>query len=187
VQCVVAALFSKARVVIILPAPNSSPTAHVSNPNPLHPNPSLPPQHQTPRAEALTADNPGLLLTVAVSYSAQADIAAAARRLAEAVAAGSMRPEDVTPEAMARSLSTAPTLAEVGPPDLLIRTSDTQRLSNFLLFELAYAELWFEPVLWPEFGEEHLARALQQFAGRERRFGGRRQRVKEGADAAARL
>jgi undecaprenyl diphosphate synthase len=147
------------------------------------------PSSKTPHArsaEALTAANTGLLLTVAVSYSAQADIAAAARRLAEAVAAGALAPDDITPEAVARSLSTAPTLAEAGPPDLLIRTSNTQRLSNFLLFELAYAELCFEPALWPEFGEEHLVRALVQFAARERRGGGRRLQEK-GADAAARL
>jgi undecaprenyl diphosphate synthase len=125
------------------------------------------------RAEALTAANQGLLLTVAVSYSAQADIAAAARRLAQAAADGRIRPDDVTPDLLARELSTAPTTLEVGPVDLLIRTSDTQRLSNFLLWELAYAELYFEPALWPAFGEEQLVRALRQYAGRERRFGGR--------------
>lgn len=130
-------------------------------------------QQSIVRAEAQTARNDGLLLTVAVSYSAQADIAGAARRLAEAVAEGRMRPEEVTAAAVASQLSTAPTLSEVGPPDLLIRTSNMQRLSNFLLFELAYAELWFEDVLWPAFGEEHLVRALRQYAARERRFGGR--------------
>lgn len=131
--------------------------------------PSIP-----PRAEAQTAANPGLLLTVAVSYSAQADIAAAARALAEAALAGEITPDQITPGALASRLSTAGTLAEAGPPDLCIRTSATQRLSNFLLFELAYAELYFEAELWPAFGEAHLERALRAFAASERRFGGRR-------------
>ncbi|KAI8470615.1 MAG: Undecaprenyl pyrophosphate synthetase [Monoraphidium minutum] len=123
-------------------------------------------------AEARTAGNGGLLLTVAVSYSSHADIAAAAARLAAAAAAGAITPAQITPAALAAELSTAG--GGAGPVDLLIRTSDTQRLSNFLLWELAYAELVFEPALWPAFGGEHLERALRQFAARERRFGGRR-------------
>jgi undecaprenyl diphosphate synthase len=110
---------------------------------------------------------------VAVSYGGQSDLAAAARRLAAAVAAGEMRPEDITPAALSGALSTAATLAEAGPPDLCIRTSGTQRLSNFMLFEMAYAELAFEPVMWPGFSEDHLVAALRQYARAERRFGGR--------------
>ena len=71
-------------------------------------------------------------------------------------------------------LSTAPVLAGVGPPDLLIRTSGERRLSNFLLYELAYAELHFTDVCWPDFGEEDFTLALRDFAGRSRRFGARR-------------
>jgi undecaprenyl pyrophosphate synthase len=126
------------------------------------------------RAEALTAGNEGLLLTVAVSYGAQSDLAAAARKLAAAVAAGEIAPEQITPESLGAALSTAATVAEAGPPDLCIRTSGTQRLSNFMLFEMAYAELVFEDALWPAFGEAQLVAALLRYACQERRFGGRR-------------
>lgn len=115
-----------------------------------------------------------MLLTVCVSYSAQSDIAAAARSLCADAAAGRLSPADVTPALLASRLSTARTVAEAGgPPDLCVRTSGERRLSNFLLFELAYAELEFEPAHWPEFGEEHLERALRRYAASERRFGGR--------------
>jgi undecaprenyl diphosphate synthase len=110
---------------------------------------------------------------VAVSYGARADIACAARSLAEAVAAGRLRPEDVTPAALEARLSSAGALAAAGPVDLCIRTSGTQRLSNFLLWEMAYSELYFDPDLWPAFGEANFERALRAYAASERRFGGR--------------
>ncbi|GBF93203.1 UDP pyrophosphate synthase [Raphidocelis subcapitata] len=138
------------------------------------------------RAEALTEANPGLLLTVAVSYGARTDIAAAARALAEAVAAGRLRPEEITPAALEARLSTADALAAAGPVDLCIRTSGTQRLSNFLLFEMAYAELYFDPDLWPAFGEANFERALRAYAASERRFGGRMMSGGGGSGAAAR-
>ena len=136
----------------------------------------LPPalREEAARAEAATSGGGGLLLTVALSYSAQADIAAAARALAEDAAAGRLDPADVTPALLASRLSTAATLREAGPPDLCIRTSGEQRLSNFLLFEMAYAELVFESALWPEFGAAHLEAALRRYAASERRYGGRR-------------
>lgn len=120
------------------------------------------------RAEKRTADNSALLLNVAVNYGGQADIAATARRLAEAVAAGRLDSEQIDIEHFARELS----LGDLPPPDLFIRTGGEMRLSNFLLWQLAYTELYFTEVLWPDFGREHLEAALAEYASRERRFGG---------------
>ncbi|MCC7347823.1 MAG: isoprenyl transferase [Variibacter sp.] len=119
-------------------------------------------------AEELTRANTNLLLVVAFNYGARQEIARAARRLAEAVAAGTMRPQDVTAEALAAQLD-AP---DVPDPDLIIRTSGEQRLSNFLLWQSAYSELVFLPIYWPEFDRAALEQALGEFLGRERRFGG---------------
>jgi undecaprenyl diphosphate synthase len=111
-------------------------------------------------AEALTAANGGLVLQVAAGYGGQWDIAQAAQR---ACAAG----EAITPQSIERHLVTA----DFPPPDLLIRTGGERRLSNFLLWQLAYAELYFCDTLWPDFDEQQLDEALLWFAGRERRFG----------------
>ena len=108
-----------------------------------------------------------LIVTVAVSYGARRDLAAAARLLAMEVAAGTIRVEDVDPHRLRSKLSTS----ELPDPDLLIRTGGEQRLSDFLLFEAADAELYFTDTLWPEFDEKALDRALADYAGRERRFG----------------
>lgn len=118
-------------------------------------------------AEARTRRNDRFNLNIAFNYGGQADIADAARRFAEDVAAGRRRPEDMD-EAMFASL-----LATAGspPPDLIVRPSGEQRLSNFLLWEAAYAEFVFQDVLWPDYGEEHLRAALEVFAGRDRRYG----------------
>jgi undecaprenyl diphosphate synthase len=120
-------------------------------------------------AERDTAANGRLNLTVALSYGARAEIAAAARAIAEAVQAGRLDPARIDEDAFAGFLATA----GIPDPDLVIRTSGERRLSNFLLWQAAYAELVFLDVLWPDFGAEHFAAALSEYARRERRFGAR--------------
>jgi undecaprenyl diphosphate synthase len=118
-------------------------------------------------AQARTACNDRFFLNIAFNYGGQADIVDAARRFAEDVAAGRARPGELDEALFARKLATA----DVPPPDVIIRPSGEQRLSNFLLWEAAYAELVFQDVLWPDYGAEHLKAALRAFAGRERRYG----------------
>ena len=120
-------------------------------------------------AEARTAGNTRLNLTIALSYGARAELAAAARALARDVRAGTRDPETIDEAALARQLFTA----GMPDPDLLIRTSGERRLSNFLLWQCAYAEFVFQDVLWPDYDAARLAEALAEFAGRERRFGAR--------------
>lgn len=120
-------------------------------------------------AERLTAGNTNLNLTVALSYGARAEIVAAARAAAEAVRDGLLDPADLDEAAFGARLATAGT----PDPDLIIRTSGEQRLSNFLLWQGAYAELVFLDVLWPDFAAEHFAAALAAYAARDRRFGAR--------------
>jgi undecaprenyl diphosphate synthase len=120
------------------------------------------------RAEQRTAQNDRFLLQVAFNYGSQADIVDAARSLAREVQAGRLDPATIDEAMFEARLSTA----EGGPPDLIIRTSGEQRLSNFLLWETAYAELVFQDVLWPDYGPAHLKAAIEAFRGRERRFGG---------------
>jgi len=117
---------------------------------------------------ALTAENTGLQLTVAFNYGARDEIARAARRLAEDVARGVVRPEDVDIAAIEQRLDTF----GLPDPDLLIRTSGEVRLSNFLLWQLAYAELMFVEDYWPDFDREALVRTISAYQNRERRFGG---------------
>ncbi len=120
-------------------------------------------------AERTTATNRKLNLTVALSYGARAEIAAAARAAAEAAVAGRLDPGTLDEDRLAGYLATA----GMPDPDLIIRTSGEQRLSNFLLWQAAYAELVFLDVLWPDFGAEHFAAALAEYGRRERRFGAR--------------
>jgi undecaprenyl diphosphate synthase len=120
-------------------------------------------------AERDTAANSRLNLTVALSYGARAEIVAAARAAAEAARDGRLDLADLDEAAFGGWLATA----GMPDPDLVIRTSGEQRLSNFLLWQAAYAELMFLDVLWPDFGAEHFAAALAAYAGRERRFGAR--------------
>ena len=118
-------------------------------------------------AEALTAGNQRLHLTIAASYGGRHDIADAARALAEEVAAGRLRPDQVDEAALSARLA----LADLPAPDLFIRTGGELRISNFLLWQMAYTELWFTDTLWPDVDAATLQRALDDYAGRERRFG----------------
>ncbi len=119
-------------------------------------------------AEDLTRNNDGLMLVVAFNYGARQEIARAARRLAVEVANGRMSANDITPELLARHLD-AP---DVPDPDVIIRTSGEQRLSNFLLWQAAYSELVFVPINWPDFDRAALEGAIAEYRRRERRFGG---------------
>jgi undecaprenyl diphosphate synthase len=117
--------------------------------------------------ESQTRDNSGLRLQVAVAYGGRWDIVHAAQKLASRVAAGEMEAGDIDDQAISDELA----LAGIPDPDLLIRTGGEQRISNFLLWNLAYAELWFCDTLWPDFDEQQFDKALQFFANRERRYG----------------
>ncbi len=118
-------------------------------------------------AEALTAGNSGLKLHIAANYGGRWDITQACARLAELCRRGELAPEEITPERLAPLLS----LGEAPDPDLFIRSGGERRLSNFLLWHLAYTELYFTPVLWPDFDRARLDEALAWYAGRQRRFG----------------
>ncbi len=118
-------------------------------------------------AEALTRANDRLTLTVAANYGGRWDIAQACAALARRVAAGTLDPATITPELVAACLSTA----DLPEPDLFIRSGGEQRISNFLLWQLAYTELYFTPCLWPEFDRAQFAQALESYASRQRRFG----------------
>jgi len=124
-------------------------------------------------AEELTRNNDGLLLIVAFNYGGRQEIARAAERIASLAAAGAMSPADITAEVFARHLD-APDLPD---PDLVIRTSGEQRLSNFLLWQSAYSELVFVPTYWPDFDRAALEHAIAEYRRRERRFGGLQQVV----------
>ena len=119
-------------------------------------------------AENLTKSNKGLVLQVAFNYGSRQEIAEAARKLAVDVREGRLDPYDIGPEALAAHLDTA----GIPDPDLLIRTGGEERISNFLLWQCAYAEFVFLPEYWPDFNSESLARAIGEFHARERRFGG---------------
>ncbi|MBA3849279.1 MAG: di-trans,poly-cis-decaprenylcistransferase [Opitutus sp.] len=116
-------------------------------------------------------------LVLALNYGAQSEAADAARAYAEAVLAGREKPAELTWEKFSRYLSTA----DLPEPDLLIRTSGELRLSNFLMLQLAYAELVFTPVLWPDFGRADLVAAVEEYGRRERRYGATTEQIKAGA------
>jgi len=118
-------------------------------------------------AEALTADNTQMTLVLAISYGARQELARAARRLAAAVQSGMLSPEDIDETAVESRLFTA----DIPDPDVMIRTSGEQRISNFLLWQMAYTELVFVDRLWPDFGAADLAEAIREFNRRDRRYG----------------
>ncbi|OOS04773.1 polyprenyl diphosphate synthase [[Haemophilus] ducreyi] len=119
-------------------------------------------------SETLTAHNTRLTLNIAANYGSHWDITEATKKLAEKVKLGKISVTDITPEKVQRALVTA----EQPPVDLLIRTSGEQRVSNFLLWQIAYAELFFSDVLWPDFDETSFSEAIYAYQQRERRFGG---------------
>ncbi|MCB1559781.1 MAG: di-trans,poly-cis-decaprenylcistransferase [Xanthomonadales bacterium] len=119
------------------------------------------------RAETTTAGNTRLQLNIAANYGGRWDITQASRKLAEDVSAGRITADTIDEATLASRLS----LADLPPPDLFIRTGGDQRISNFLLWQLAYCELWFTDTLWPDLSRETLNGAMHDFASRERRFG----------------
>lgn len=119
-------------------------------------------------AETRTSANTGLTLIVAFNYGARQEIAAAAAAIATDVAAGKISPQDISVEMISSRLQTA----DIPDPDLIIRTSGEQRLSNFLLWQAAYAEFVFLPLYWPDFDKAALSAALDEYGRRNRRFGG---------------
>ncbi|MDX1487377.1 MAG: polyprenyl diphosphate synthase [Acidiferrobacterales bacterium] len=119
------------------------------------------------RAETLTRDHNKLVLTIAANYGGRWDIAQACAELARQVQQGVLSPDAVTPARIEACLS----MHDIPDPDLFIRTGGEQRISNFLLWQLAYTELYFTPVLWPDFDRAEFEQALASYVGRQRRFG----------------
>jgi len=130
----------------------------------------LPPRlrAQFEKARGLTKGNPGLVLNLAVAYSGREEILCAVRRIASEAAGGRLKPKDVSDADVASRLYQP----DIPDPDLLIRTGAEVRVSNFLLWQIAYSELYFTKLLWPEFGRREFIAALKDYAKRERRFGG---------------
>lgn len=118
--------------------------------------------------EAATRDNDGLHFQIAINYGGRDEIVRAMRKLANRVESGELAANEITEELVEESLDTA----GIPAPDLLIRTCNEQRISNFLLWQLAYTELYFTPVAWPDFTKEELRKAVEAYNHRDRRFGG---------------
>jgi undecaprenyl diphosphate synthase len=125
-------------------------------------------QRQLQRSIEATANNTGLTLILALSYGARGEIVDSVKRIAQEVKDGTLSVEEIDEDVISRRLYTA----EYPDPDLLIRTSGEMRISNFLLWQISYAELWVTKTLWPDFRRDHLLRALEDYNKRERRFGG---------------
>ncbi|MBS0856094.1 MULTISPECIES: (2E,6E)-farnesyl-diphosphate-specific ditrans,polycis-undecaprenyl-diphosphate synthase [Tatumella] len=125
-------------------------------------------QQRIRQAESLTAENSGLTLNIAANYGGRWDIIDGVRRLAHQVQAGSLQPDDISEQMLEEQLC----LCTLSPVDLVIRTGGEHRISNFLLWQVAYAEFYFSDVLWPDFDEHVFQGALDAFSLRERRFGG---------------
>jgi undecaprenyl diphosphate synthase len=128
-------------------------------------NPAL--QEHMEKAEALTRDNTRMTLVIAANYGGHWDITQATRKVAEQVRMGQLEPSDITDDLIQEHLS----IGDLPMPDLLIRTAGEQRISNFLLWHLAYTEFYFSDVFWPDFKGEQMLKALDAYAHRQRRFG----------------
>jgi len=124
-------------------------------------------QAKMAKIEAESANNKEVTLCVALSYGGRQEIVAAAKKIAERIQEGLLKPEDVTLQTVAETLYTA----GIPDPDLLIRTSGEERLSNFLLWQTAYTELYFTKTLWPDFSAEELKQIIDEYEKRERRYG----------------
>ena len=120
------------------------------------------------RLEEVSRDNDGLNLQIAINYGARNEITRAVRKIAKEVRNGKITPENITEDYISNYLDTA----DIPDPDIMIRTSGELRLSNFLLWQLAYSEFYFTNVAWPDFDEKQLNLAIDAYYGRERRFGG---------------
>lgn len=124
-------------------------------------------QEHMAAAEELTRNNTQMTLVIAANYGGHWDISQATRQIAEKVRAGQIEPSDITDDLIQQHVS----IGDLPVPDLMIRTAGEQRISNFLLWHLAYTELYFSPVYWPDFQHEEMRKALEAYAGRQRRFG----------------
>jgi undecaprenyl diphosphate synthase len=136
-------------------------------------------QQQIEQAHQLTENNTGLTLNICANYGGRWDIIQSVQQIAEQVKRGELEPEAITEQMISDSLTTA-TLPE---PDLFIRTGGEQRVSNFLLWQMAYTEFYFTDSLWPEFGAAELDQAIASFTSRERRFGRTSEQLQESTDA----
>lgn len=124
-------------------------------------------QHQIAASEALTKDNKGLQLVIAANYGGKWDVSQAVQKLAEQIQRGELEPDAITPDVIQKHVC----LSNLPEPDLFIRTSGEHRISNFMIWQMAYTELYFTDTLWPDFNRAAYMEALQSFADRERRFG----------------
>ena len=124
-------------------------------------------QDQIIKAEALTKDNKTLVLNIAANYGGQWDITQSVKSLAVKIEAGELKSEDITSDLISQNLC----MSDLPEPDLFIRTGGEERISNFLIWQLAYSELYFTDTLWPDFDRKEFELALESFSGRQRRFG----------------
>ena len=136
-------------------------------------------QHQISEAEKLTVNNTGLIINIAANYGGRWDVTQSVRQLAEKVKKGELSPEDITED----SISTGLTTANIPEPDLFIRTGGEQRVSNFLLWQMAYTEFFFTNTLWPDFDSTELDKAISSYCQRERRFGKTSEQLRDNNDA----
>ncbi len=136
-------------------------------------------QKEIARTVDVSADNDGMTLCLAVNYGARLEITEAVRQIVDSVQSGDLNPAEIREETVAAHLMTA----GMPDPDLVIRTASEMRISNFLLWQISYSELWVTDTFWPEFRETHLRQALKDYAARDRRFGGLKTPPEEAASA----